>query len=551
LLVALAFPTPEKEGRSMSREKKQSFMGGVTVMAISTVFVKICGALYKIPLNNILGDEGVAHFMSAYNIYALLLTISTAGLPLALSKLISEASAAGRRTQMRRCLNAAMGIFVALGAAGSAVMLLFTRQLAELMNNSLAYWPIKCLGISVICVSVMCAYRGFAQGRQNMVPTATSQFIEAFTKLVVGLPLAWWLIRSGQPLEVGAAGAIVGVSAGIVLAMLYMIRNYRKNRRPIMWGTDKAQSYGTIVRRLLALAIPITIGQSSMSLFNLLDQTIIMGQLQDVLHLTEREAGSLYGQYTFSTTLYNLPSSFLPAVAVSLVPAVTVAVARKDHREVNKVVTTSFRLIAMLAIPAGVGLSVLAGPILLMLYPAQRETAVAATYHLQMLGIASIFVCIMLLTNSIMQAHGKVRLPIYTMLIGGALKVGINYVLVGKPDINIKGAPIGTLACYGLIALMNLMIVSRLLEKKPNYMAIFAKPAIASAIMGAGAKACHGLFSRFLYGGYAKESLCTLLAVGVAVVIYLILVIALRMITREDLKMVPHGDKLARLLHIR
>ena len=535
----------------MSREKKQSFMGGVTVMAISTVFVKICGALYKIPLNNILGDEGVTHFMSAYNIYAFLLTLSTAGLPLALSKLISEADATGRRTQLRRCFNTAMGLFAVLGVAGSAAMLLFTAPLAQAVHNSLAYWPIKALGVSVVCVSVMCAYRGFAQGRQNMVPTAASQFIEAFTKLVVGLPLAWWLIRSGQPLEVGAAGAIVGVSAGIVLAMLYMTWEYRKHRGPIMWGTDRAQSYGTITRRLLALAIPITIGQSGMSLFNMLDQSIIMGQLQEALGYTNREAASLYGQFNFSNTLYNLPSSFLPAVAVSLVPAVTVAVARKDHREVNKVVTTSFRLIAMLAIPAGVGLSVLAGPILLMLYPAQRETAIAATYHLQLLGVASIFVCIMLLTNSIMQAHGKVRLPIYTMLAGGALKVGINYVLVANPDINIKGAPIGTLVCYGLIALLNLIVVSRLLEKKPNYPAIFAKPVIASAVMGAAAWASHGLFSRFLHGGYMKESLCTLLAVGVAVVIYLILVIALRMITREDLKMVPHGNKLARLLHIR
>ena len=235
---------------------------------------------------------------------------------------------------------------------------------------------------------------------------------------------------------------------------------------------------------------------------------------------------------------------------MSLVPAVTVAVTRKDHREVNKVVTTSFRLIAILAIPAGVGLSVLAGPILLLLYPARQETALAATYHLQLLGIASIFVCIMLLTNSIMQAHGKVNWPIITMLIGGAVKVGINYVLVGDPEINIKGAPIGTLICYGLIALINLALVSRLLEKKPNYPAIFAKPVIASAIMGAAAWASHGLLGKVLYGGYMKSSLCTMLSMGIAVVVYLILVITLGMITREDLRMVPHGAKLAKILHL-
>lgn len=535
----------------MSKEKKQSFMGGVTVLAISTVFVKICGALYKIPLNNILGDEGITHFMSAYNIYAFLLTLSTAGLPLALSKLISEANATGRSNQMRRCFNTAMALFVAVGALGSAAMLLFTEELAAWMNNSMAYWPIKALGVSVICVSIMCAYRGFAQGRQNMVPTAISQFIEALFKLVIGLPLAWYLIRMGQGLEIGAAGAIAGVSAGTVLAMIYMIFEYHKNRGPILSGTDQAQSHLVIAKRLLWLGIPITIGQAGMSLLNLVDQKIILGQLQNVLGLAEKEAAALYGQYTFGNTLFNLPASFLPAVAISLIPAVSVAVARKDHNEVNRVVTTSFRLIAMLAVPAGVGLSVLAGPILLLLYPAQRETAIAATYHLQMLGLASIFVCVMLLSNSIMQAHGKVQLPIYTMLIGGTVKVVINYMLVGNPDINIKGAPIGTLICYGLIALLNLVIVRRLLAEKPNYLVIFFKPVLASAAMGGTAWAVHGLCSRFLYGSYAREGLCTLVAIGAAVLVYLVLVIALRVITREDLAMIPKGEKLAKLLHIR
>ena len=302
----------------MSREKKQSFMGGVTVMAISTVFVKICGALYKIPLNNILGDEGLTHFNSAYYIYALLLSLSTAGLPLALSKLISEANATGRRTQMRRCFNTAMALFAAMGAAGTAVMLLFTRQLAELLNNPSAYWPIKTLGVSVICVSIMCAYRGFAQGRQNMVPTAVSQFIEAFFKLLVGLPLAWVLIDRGFSLDIGAAGAIVGVSAGIVLAMLYMIANNLRHRGDLPRSGDVPESYGTVFKRLLWLGIPITIGQAGMSLLNLLDQTIILGQLQNVLGLAEREAAVLYGQYTFSNTLFNLPAAFLPWLAVLL-----------------------------------------------------------------------------------------------------------------------------------------------------------------------------------------------------------------------------------------
>ncbi|MDE7243707.1 MAG: polysaccharide biosynthesis protein, partial [Oscillospiraceae bacterium] len=364
----------------MSREKKQSFMSGVTVMAISTIFVKICGAIYKIPLGNILGKVGVTYFNSAYNIYSVLLTLSTTGLPLALSKLISEAHSTNSRTQIRRCFYTAMTLFVGLGILGTAAMFFLAEPMAAMMNNSLASQSIRALSISVICVSIMCAYRGFAQGRQNMVPTAVSQFIEAFVKLAVGMPLAWYLLRAGRPLETVAAGAIVGVSAGAVLAMLYMIRNYRKNRAPILWGTDVPQSYGRIVRRLLGLGIPITIGQAGMSLLTLLDQSIILGQLQNVLGLTEEQASGLNGEYTFSSNLFNLPAAFLPAITVSLIPAISVAVMRKNHREVNRVVGTSFRLIAVLAIPAGVGLSVLAGPILRLLYPKKLETAAAAAY---------------------------------------------------------------------------------------------------------------------------------------------------------------------------
>lgn len=549
----------------MSNEKKQSFMGGVTVLAISTVLVKICGALYKIPLGNILGDEGIAHFNTAYNIYSVLLTISTAGLPLALSKLVSEAVSLGRTNQARRCFRTAMALFLAIGVLGTAGMLLFTEEMAAWMNNSQAYWPIKMLGISFICVSIMCAFRGYAQGRQNMVPTAVSQLIESFFKLVVGLPLAWYLIRRGFGLEIGAAGAIVGVTAGIILAMLFMIANYLRHRGDLPAGSDTPDSRGAVLKRLLQLGIPITIGQAGMSILNMLDQKIIMGQLQGLTRsqiasgqltaMTEMEiekaSSALYGQYTLSSNLYNLLPAFLPAVAISLIPAISVAATRRDHKEVNRVVSASFRLIAVLAIPAGVGLSVMAGPILQLLYPSQAEAATAATYHLQLLGIASIFMCVMLLTNSIMQAHNKVNWPIYTMLIGGVVKVAVNYVLVGDPDINIKGAPIGTLVCYGLIAALNLVLVYRLLAEKPNYFAYFCKPVLASAVMGVACWACFGLTSRVLGAGYLHQALATLVSICAAVVVYLVLVIALRIITREDLAMVPKGEKLARLLHIR
>ena len=244
--------------------------------------------------------------------------------------------------------------------------------------------------------------------------------------------------------------------------------------------------------------------------------------------------------------LFNLPSSFIPPVTMCLIPFVSAAIARRDHDQTAKLVGTSLRLTTLVALPAGVGLSVLAQPILLLLYPEQRESALAATYHLEILGIASVFVCLMLLTNGILQAHDKAKVPIFTMLIGGIVKVACNYILVGDPNINIKGAPIGTLLCYVLVAALNMVVVHRTLVKRPSYRQVFVKPIIATAGMAVAAKGSFTLLAPRL-----GSSLGVLLAICTAVVAYAVLVLALRIITREDLEMIPHGQKLAKILRVR
>ena len=325
-----------------------------------------------------------------------------------------------------------------------------------------------------------------------------------------------------------------------------MIVSHLRHRTDTPASSDVPAAGGTLLRRLLAIGIPITIGASGMSLITLIDQSLIMGRLQDVLGLTERAAAALNGQYEFSMTLFNLPSSFIPPITMSLVPAVSAALTRRDHRRVGKLVNPSLRLTTLLAFPAGVGLSVLAGPILVLLYPAQYDAAVAATYHLQILGIASVFVCIMLLTNAILQAHGKAKVPIITMFIGGAVKVVANYLLVGNPDINIKGAPIGTLVCYALICVLNLIMINRTLVSRPSYAQLFLKPLAATAGMAVVARVSYTFLS-----GALGNTLGTLGAIALAAVVYVVLVMLLRIITREDLEMLPKGEKLAKFLHVR
>lgn len=535
------------------KEAKQNFLGGAAILAAAVAIVKLIGAIFKIPLTNIIGAEGMTHFNTAYKIYNLLLTVSTAGLPLALSRLVSEANALGRENEKRRIFRVALGLFFLLGLAGSLIMFFGTGPLSELMNNTLAFAAIRALSPAVICVCLMSAMRGYTQGQGNMTPTAISQIIEALCKLVVGLTLAVVLLRQGFSVEIGAAGGIFGVTVGTAASLLFL-SFYLLLHRSTTPGADLAPSSGHLLKRLLVIGVPITLGSSGMSLISLIDQSVAMGRLQDGLHMTEKAAAALYGQYTFSENLFNLPSSFVYPVTMSLIPAVAAALAQQNHSRVTRLVNSSFRLIATLVIPAGVGLSVLAGPILLMLYPSQREDAVAATYHLQLLGIACIFVCLMVLTNAILQSHGRERIPIFTIIAGGLVKIAMNYVLIGNPDINIKGAPISTLCCYVVIAGLNLFFVYRTLEEKPSYWHLFFKPALASVLMGLCARmgylVCADVLSARM-GDYSANALATLVGIGAGVVVYVILVPVFRILTAEDLKNIRGGEKISKILHLK
>ncbi len=534
------------------QEKKQSFLGGVATLTAAVFAVKVIGALYKIPLGNVLGTEGMTHFNAAYKIYSFLLSLSTAGLPLALSKLTAEARALGRRNQSRALLRVALCLFAAIGAVGTALMFFQAETLAGMMNNSLAYWPIRALSLSVVCVCIMSAFRGYTQGCENMVPSATSQIIEAVFKLLVGLALAWYWISQGFGVEIGAAGAILGVTVSTVLAMAYMIFHHVRHRRE-QASADVPDKDSVLLKRILSIGVPITLGASGMSLLTLIDQSLVMGRLQAVLGLTEEAAAALNGEYEFGMTLFNLPSSFIPPVTMCLIPFVSAALARKDHAQTARLVSSSLRLTMLLALPAGVGLSVLSGPILQMLYPAQADSAAAAAYHLRILGLASVFVCIMLLTNGILQAYNRARIPVLTLLIGGVSKIAMNYILVGDPDINIKGAPISTLCCYLIIAGLNLWFVWKYSPEKPRYFSVLLKPALASAMMGGAVWAVYGFASRALSGhsAYGANALATLVSILAGVVVYFILVLALQILRADDVRNIPKGAWLIRKLHLK
>ena len=537
----------------MSKQsKKPSFLGGAAVLAAAVAIVKVIGAVYKIPFGNIVGSQGQTYFNVAYNIYNVLLTISTAGLPLAISKLTSQAHAQGRENQKRKIFRTAIWLFFVLGLAGSALMYFGAAQLAELIHEPLGFWPIRALAPAVFCVCLLACMRGYTQGQGNMTPTAISQVLEALCKVCIGLPLAWYLLKMGMGLDIGAAGAIFGVTVGTMLSMLFLIA-YLAIHRDRTPSLDTPESSGAIMRQVLAIGVPITLSNSAMSIITLVDTSNVLGRLQTIPELAD-SAATLFGQYQFGMNLINLPPSFVFPVTMSLIPFAAAAITRKDAVEADRIVSSAFRIVAVLAIPAGVGLSVLGGSALLMLYPAQYTDALAAGPHMRWLGIACIFICLMNLTNAILQTYGKEHLPIITVIIGGITKIILNYVLVGNPAINIHGAPISTLCCYAVIVMLNLAFVWRYSLKKPHYLQLFAKPVLASVLMGGAAWAVHGLTLRVLTGGeyaYGANALATIIGIGAGVVVYAILVIALQILRAEDLRSIPHGEKLAALLHLK
>ena len=525
----------------MPKEPKSSFFSGAAILAAGIVVVKIIGAIYKIPIVNVLGT-GYADFSNAYYIYALLLTISTAGLPVALSKMVAAANARQEYHQTQKIFRVSMSVFVLLGLLSFLVMFFFADKLAELLHDPLAALSIRVLSPAVICVGCLSSFRGYAQGHSNMVPTAVSQIIEALIKLVVGLGLAIVLVKRGAEGHVAAAGAIAGVTLGTVAALIYMVIEYAGHHNHPR-SHDKPSSSGAILKELLMIAVPVTLSSSAFSIINLIDTSLVQGRLQKALDMTLEESRELFSAYSGVTTLYNLPASLMVALTAALIPAISAANARGDRRGASRTVGAAFRLTALFVLPMGVGLSVLATPIVRLLF--SRLDPEVSGPLLSILGIASICVCIMTVSNSILQAYGYERLPVYVMIAGGVIKVVVNYNLVGIPQINIKGAPIGTLCCFAFSAVADLILIKRIVPHPPRYRRSFRGAILASALMGGAAFGSYRLASQF-----CGNTVATAAAIVVAVAVYAGAVLFLGLLTKQDVLLMPKGEKIAKLLHL-
>ncbi len=526
--------------------KQNNFLMGAFVLVVANALVKVIGAVFKIPLTNLFGKEGMGIFTVAYNIYTALFIISTAGLPVAISKMVAEASALGRKNEVRKILSVAFRVFAIVGAAASLIMFFGAHVFTGIVKNSMAYYAVLAISPALLFTAIMSTIRGYYQGLSNMVPTALSQVIEALCKLIFGYGLAAFLLKAGYSIEIAAAGAIGGVTIGTAFGALYLcLKRLRDRKKLDVQGTDPTtRSSREILSNLWKIALPVTVGASVLSITNLVDMLVVMNRLQDI-GMTEEAANALYGAYSMSVTMFNLPQTLITAISISIIPAVATAFAKKDLVGAGKTMGSALKLTSIMALPAGAGLTILAGPILNLIYYRRPEDAAIAAPMLRTLGFAVIFVAFVSVTNAVLQSMGKVNVPVVTMLTGGAVKLLTNYTLVGTKSINIHGAPIGTLCCYATITILNLVIIHRSFSHAPNIFTIIARPILAAL----GMSAVTYIVFRFLNGPLGSK-MAVLVTIGAAVVSYAVFLVLFKAITREDALLLPKGEKIAKVLKL-
>ncbi len=527
--------------------KKQSFLHGTALLAMAAAIVKVIGAIYSIPLKAIIGDKGFGYYSTAYEIYTVLLTISVTGLPVAMSRMVSAASSLGHYAQVRRIFKTSRSIFLGLGLMGSAIMMLLCKFLAErVMLQPDAAAAIFALGPCSMLICMMSTYRGFFQGQGNMLPTSVSQVLEAIIKLVVGIGLALLAIKTTSDVSLAAAGAILGVTTSCLVSVLYLYSRFRKAFLELPQTDEPQSSFGATAKGLLAIAVPITIGSAGLSILNAVEIGIYMSGLLEFL--PQELADTQKGIYNFTQKLFNMPTAFIAPITVSILPAITAHLTLKNNRGARATAESAARILGLLCMPCAVGLAVMAEPITALLGNYSGENLALATKLMTVLGISVAFNAVMLLTNTIMQAHGHANLPVINMFIGGFLKLAAVFLLTGNPHIGILGTPIGTLLCCATISILNLITMRRILPACPAILKNMLRALLAAAIMGVLTWLCWYGLKEILQ--ISSPLLLCAVPIALGVCVYFAAVIGLKAITREDCLLLPKGEKIAKLLHL-
>lgn len=537
----------------MDKQKKNnSFVKMAAILAAAGIVVRLIGFLYRLPLTNMIGDKGNGIYAAGYNIYNFFLIMSSAGLPVAISRMVAEKLALEEYSNARRIFRVSMlaagglSLFFALLMAGGTFAFqqycLAAGKTSDIWYQSV--WCLYSLSPTIFIVGLMAVFRGYFQGFQTTVPTSLSQVIEQVFNAIFSVFLAWAWLKYG--VEFGAAGGTagtgVGALSGLVVLVLFYI--FTQSTRKSLFVNDKKnyriESGREITKNLLKIAVPIITGTAIFSMTNFVDMAMVNSRLA-AAGFDDDTIMSLYGQLNGKyVTLSTMPVSISTAIATAVIPSIAASMTKGDKAAVQSKVDTALRVTMMISIPAACGLGVLGAPILKMLFPRYSDGGVLITVG----SLSVIFLALSQISTGVLQGIGKVNTPAYNALWGALTKIPCNYVLIAIPQINIIGAVISTTVCYIVCSVLNFRALVRATGVRPDYTGMLVKPTVAAAAMGAVCLAVyHGL-----YYILPINSLAVLVAIAVAMVVYFAVMALIKGFAREDLKMMPMGGRLIAVL---
>ena len=521
--------------------KQKSLVGGVSILGVAGIICKIVGVLYRIPLAHLIGPEGMGVYHKVYPAYNLLLTISSAGLPVAISRMVAHYVTREDPRSARKIFSLAMRMLLVLGLLTTLLMLLFSGQLAAWQGTMDTRPGYLAIAPSLFFVCVMSAYRGFLQGQRNMVPTAVSQLIEQIGRVFIALPLAALGMQKGG-IAWGAAGALLGSTTAEGVALLFMLFQHRRADRALSLIPQREDSDRLsdrfISSRLIRVAIPITLGACIVPLAGFID-SIMLTQLMEGAGMAHEDALIRYGAYAGPVlTLINVPTALAMAMSTNLVPDIAAGLARGEKEYVIRETGIGLRMAAVIGFPCSVGMSLLAQPILYLCYRGSYTAAQlnVAAELLQISSLTIVLFTIVQATSGILQGAGRQRIPMYTLVLGVAMKIALNYTLVRIPGVDIHGAPWASLLCYTASMIPNLYFVSKYTGYRFRWLEVVGKPLLCALIMGAAVSAIW----HFGFGdpGHLNGFVLTagiLLCVGVGVGIYFFAALKIGAIQPENL----------------
>lgn len=531
-----------------TKKKAESFMQGVAALMFSQILIKVLGLVYKMYLTNRegFGDAGNAIYSAGYYIYALLLTISSVGVPNAISKLVSERIALEDYKGANRIFKVAFCTFSVIGLIASMILMLGANYIANVMVQiPEAEMTLVALAPSIFFVSLIAVIRGYFNGTQSMSVTAKSQTLEqVFKSLLTIIIVEVMAIFSQTNTAIMAAGANLATTFSVVLSFAYLILYFRRSKKlpntskPIQGKKYRMDSIKIIIKRILFVSAPMTISAILSSLNKNIDSMTVVRSLKNFL--PEAQAKMEYGILSGKVdTLVSLPLSFNIAFATALVPAIAAARAKHDMTTANNRVSFSLLVTILIGLPCTVGMVLFAQQILALLFPAQQSGAMV----LQISALAIIFSVLIQTINGALQGVGKIMTPAIAMGVGVIVKLVLNLILVPIPTIGVNGAAIGNVACNVIAFIIGFIVLKKNMDIKFKFSKFVVKPILATAIMGVCSYAIYTLVVKVV-----AVKMATIIALTMAVITYALALIALKILTKEEIYMIPFGQKIYKVL---